>query len=556
MLQWCHGTGGGVCYNAGMSGKAVIVVSGSWAELARGPQEVVEAACSMLHPERQHMPRYNQRVIDPETGEKVRAWDGVIHINKGNRFPVGFVNRVSGALREVGYDVIVRGDVAIDPALSVKAEHYGGITLTLRPEQLAGLRAMLSHPRGIVELPTATGKTAVLAALARLLWERYHWRTLIVTSRKGLVHQMAKDMRSYFRNEIRVGRMGDGHKELGIVTCGTTNTLAHWRNRSRGGPDGLRVRRRDETVRRAVLETDVLIFDETHHGGSDSWTNVARASRAKVRYGVSGTVDTGNAMDNWKIESNIGPVLFRQDVQEIIDRGTLAEPKIVAVCHPNMYGADLPVTWEKGFDRTTRHVGKHAVHLKWAEAYSEGIVRNRYMHKQAIRCVQWMVQHANRNTLLICRSKAHWTALGKLLDTSGVPYRAVWGDTQTPAREEAKALLAKRKIRCLLATVIMDEGESVDSIEAIVLAEGVRKDLVQLQRIGRGMRREKGSSVSDVWVLDLIFGGHPATLEHGLCRVLACEEKGYDVRVIEAWPKGRDIDSLTAALPFERWGVV
>ena len=61
----------------------------------------------------------------------------------------------------------------------------------------------------------ASGKTLIATALAKFFWVEKGWRTLIITSRRGLVRKQAHVTQACVGDDLRVGQFGDGLKNDG-----------------------------------------------------------------------------------------------------------------------------------------------------------------------------------------------------------------------------------------------------------------------------------------------------------------------------------------------------
>jgi superfamily II DNA or RNA helicase len=134
---------------------------------------------------------------------------------------------------------------------------------------------------------------------------------------------------------------------------------------------------------------------------------------------------------------------------------------------------------------------------------------------------------------VISRRLEQLERLTERLEKFKIKFRALSGATETGERDYAKSLLMQGRISVLLASTIFDEGEDVPSIDAVVLAEGVKTNINALQRVGRGMRKKEGAN--DLWVVDFVPLGHPKLIEHGLARTKAFESREYETTV-ERWP--------------------
>ena len=151
---------------------------------------------------------------------------------------------------------------------------------------------------------------------------------------------------------------------------------------------------------------------------------------------------------------------------------------------------------------------------------------------------------------MLCRLKKHFARLAEGIQDLGIEVACLWGNTHTAERDEAKQMFADREINVILATTIFDEGEDVRGIDAIVLAEGVSTNTSALQRIGRGMRPDS----EDVWVVDFVPLGSSVLTEHAARRADIYEGEGYEVEVVESWPKRLDASRPPKdLLPFASW---
>ncbi len=525
--------------------KPSINIKGAWAELYGAPMEVLEDNLTCLDPKRFFNHAFRQK-----------RWDGKVRLYDGNKFPAGLTDRVIAALNEDGHDVNVvrkqektvldtdRIDKTFFTNLGPKQDQ------PLWEHQVEAVRQLLAYASGIVKIPTGGGKTACQALIARFLWEERGWRTLLVVPRKGLARQTAAMFNRLYDGDLEVGQCGDGVREVGVITVGTAQTLIKFmpqRRRNRKTKQ-IQIIPPDPALRQMVYEYEVLILDETHHASSETWYTIAMQSNALRRYGFSGTPLKKQEIADMRMTGATGPVVYTVHPKTLIALGIAAKPKVCIVASENASGPMLPseTTW-KTIRGRCRRVEKP---LPYAEAYRLGVVENERHNGAVIRAVVWLVDHGKR-TLVLCRHKEHWRTLNVLLEETGVEYLAIWGATETDERDRAKDLLDKGKIDVVLATTILDEGEDVPGIDAIVLAEGVKVQTNAIQRIGRGMRGKKGR-LNEVWVVDFAPTCHPTLVNHAADRASAYDAEGHEVVVLDTWPKpGEEPDG--ELLPFKEW---
>ena len=519
-----------------------IRVRGAMAELhGLDPGKVLPHCLSFKHPEARHSRAYRE-------GD----WDGMVSLFSGRAFPAGLSQRVIDWL--VQHDLRVelvelRNREPIDlsrltPTYMVDPTKPG---FELREYQLGGARAMLENVRGIAKAPTGSGKTETMAIVARYFWEELGWRTLVIEPKLGVAIQTARRFALYYGSDVAVGLFAGGHRDIGPVIVATAQTMLGFKPRTRKGSKRAvgRIVQADPLLRDVVRQYEVLIFDECHRTSSETWFDLAMQSGARRRFGLSATPIIDEDLRDARLIGATGPVIFSVPTSDLIAQGYAARPKIVMVMHENASGPELPVRFETFVRNGVRL--QRRVTVPYAEAYEKAIVQNDTHNRAVIRAVAWLVEK-KRQVIVLCRRKSHFLRLAELLEEAGIEFAAVWGATDVSDRDHAKRAFAQRRIPVALATTIWDEGEDIPSVEAIVLAEGVKVSTNSRQRVGRGMRPDS----EDCWVVDFVPTGHPTLIEHAYRRALAYESEGYEVRVLDTWPAVGEQES-GELLPFLSW---
>jgi superfamily II DNA or RNA helicase len=145
--------------------------------------------------------------------------------------------------------------------------------------------------RGIVVLPTGTGKTFV----AILAIARGGRPALLVAPTIVLMNQWYADLHAAFGEEI--GLLGGGYYDLKPLTVSTYDSayrhLERWGNRY-----------------------GLLVFDECHHLPSTSYQLAATGSIAPFRLGLTATPERADAGES-VLPALIGPLLFRREIKEL-----------------------------------------------------------------------------------------------------------------------------------------------------------------------------------------------------------------------------------------------
>lgn len=145
--------------------------------------------------------------------------------------------------------------------------------------------------RGVVELPTGSGKTVIgLAAIAACSTP-----TLVVVPTIDLLQQWRRELSSEF--DVSIGQFGGGAQRQEDITVATYDS-AYLRADDVGDDFGL------------------VIFDEVHHLGGDGYRDIARLFTAPARLGLTATFERPDGAHR-VIEEIVGAVVSRKAVDDL-----------------------------------------------------------------------------------------------------------------------------------------------------------------------------------------------------------------------------------------------
>lgn len=200
----------------------------------------------------------------------------------------------------VHYRHVVRHLLNAGASLEDKARVYPEISLTQSapptpyPHQMQALEAWAQGKRGVVELPTGSGKTQ----LALNAMEMVGRGTLIVVPTLDLVLQWSESLKKTFG--LEPGVVGGGQYEVAAVTV-TTYASAYRHGAHFGDRFGL------------------VVFDECHHLAGEGFSHIGEVLIAPYRLGLSATVERPD-MRHKVLNSLIGPMVFRQSIRALSGR--------------------------------------------------------------------------------------------------------------------------------------------------------------------------------------------------------------------------------------------
>jgi len=183
------------------------------------------------------------------------------------------------------YEDTARGWPAEQTGWKLNAER------TAREYQSAAVRAWLKSRRGVVVMPTGTGKTF----MAFLCIEKVGRPTLVVTPKIDLMVQWAQELERAFGVEVgMVGASVFDYKPLTVTTYDSAYIhLEKWANRY-----------------------GFVIFDECHHLPGMSYMEAANAGLAPFRLGLTATPERADGGDQL-FPQLIGSVVYRLDITDV-----------------------------------------------------------------------------------------------------------------------------------------------------------------------------------------------------------------------------------------------
>ena len=209
-------------------------------------------------------------------------WDPRV---SAHRAPASRYPALRSWLREAGVEF---EDIAALPRLTPDAWS----TVTLRPYQEAALSAWeLAQHRGVVALPTGSGKTRLAIAAIR----RTGLSALCLVPTRVLLDQWSREITTVYGGAI--GRYGDGARQMAPLTVATFESA--YRHMARLGD-----------------RFDLLIVDEVHHFGSGLRDEALEMMVAHARLGLTATPPREAAVVN-RLAELVGPIVFELAVGDL-----------------------------------------------------------------------------------------------------------------------------------------------------------------------------------------------------------------------------------------------
>lgn len=499
--------------------------------------EVVQAVRELLtvdHPGARHVPAF-----------KMGRWDGKIRFTSAPKFaktkpehqgiaygaqneartitfPAGLVKRVLHKLAELGEDFSLHDEC---PRLGDRGKPDNCLQgVTLRDYQVDTVIHALQTGRLAIQCPTGSGKTEIGAALVKMAGVL---PTLWLVHRKELLHQTYERLVLRLGEEAEIGRIGAGHNEPGFVTVAMVQTLA---NLSKTDP--------------FWDHWHMLIVDEVHHLSAETWYDiVSQCHLAYFRFGLSGTIVTGNPVKDMKLEGATGPLYVAARTIELAEQGFLAKPLISMVeigsQHYPSYASvreEVCPTWRDNPRQLSTLGGK-----LYATAYKRGITDN-LKRNEAV--TDLAVQHAKQGekVLVLFTRIPHGKRLLMLLESFWTPGQrpTAWmlhgSEDDTTRQHVLKRFKAHQGGAVLIASNIFDEGVDIPEISVLIVAGGGESYTKNIQRVGRALRPKQDKDY--VLIYDFLDGRDPTDekdylAKHTLSRIQDYKSQDFQVKKVE-----------------------
>jgi len=206
--------------------------------------------------------------------------------------PAGLTKRIVDILHQAGCRISYqdrRTDKLPEPRLDVIDP--------LRPGQDKILAAIIANDGGVIEAPTAGGKSFLIRQMCRM-WPAA--RIIVCSYSRAVVKNLHAELRETLPAD-ELGLVGAGSRDEARVTCCVDRSLPYC----------------------DLDKCDLFIFDEVHRAVSEGNIPVlVRLARAR-RYGFSASPQGRGDNADLEVECLFGPIIHRQTYQEAQDLGTI-----------------------------------------------------------------------------------------------------------------------------------------------------------------------------------------------------------------------------------------
>lgn len=277
-------------------------------------------------------------------------------IDKAGNFPTGLLPIVKKYLTDNHLKHEAQ-DLRQLPTTSV--QFTPKFTYDAYPDQQHAVAYAVSAKRGIISMPTGTGKSHVIARLIA----RLNVRTLIVVPTLELKNQLSEDLTAIF-----------------------------------GQTTAIRVENIDSNALKSLTAFDMLIVDEGHHSAAKTYQKLNKSVWKGIyyRFFMTATPFRNQSHENLLFEAIAGQVIYQLSYKDAVKKGYIVPIEA--------YYYDLPKKEVKGYT--------------WKEVYSELVVNN-VERNTLIQSLLLDLRRAVKSTLCLVKEIKHGENLEPFLFANG-----------------------------------------------------------------------------------------------------------------------------------------
>jgi superfamily II DNA or RNA helicase len=416
--------------------------------------------------------------------------DGTIRV-EGDASGLPFVESDprSGVARAPGYryaalrEVLSQRDTGVDDRVFDLPGFDLSTDYDLRSYQREALDAWHdAGRRGVLELPTGSGKTVIaIAAMAEL-----GVPTLVVVPTVDLLDQWARELEAEF--DAPIGRFGGGEQRREAITVSTYDS-AYLKAEDVGDDFGF------------------VVFDEVHHLGGEGYRDVARLLAAPDRLGLTATFERPDGAHEVVAEL-VGDVAYRADADDLAgDHLAAYDIKRIEVDltpeererYEEAQGTFVDYLRESGLSLSSGSDYRKLVKRSGSDPRAREALLAKQRAREIMMNADGKVRELER--ILDCHRDdriivftAHADLVYRLSERFLLP--AITSETGADERREILRRFREGEYSRVVAANVLDEGVDVPDANVAVVLSGSGSEREFTQRLGRVLRPKESDDSS------------------------------------------------------------
>lgn len=277
-----------------------------------------------------------------------------------------------------------------------------------------------------------------------------------------------------------------------------------------------------------LKNTRAVVCDEAHRAGAESYWKVFHyLTNARVKVGLTGTLDKTKKISMAHIRGLFGKDLVKVTNKQMIERGVSARP------HIRLVPIDKPTDLEPRIQATMMAKGYSQLPtadlMSYQIAYDLGVVHNEYRNRIVAELAYKASSKLDKQAVLIMvTSIEHGELIGEQLDKLGAEYQFLQGKDDSATREKAIDDIISGKLKIVIATKIFEAGIDIPNLKVLILCDALKSYISVIQKIGRVLRVMPDKR--DVFIFDIVDRTQNSLFKHAQDRVRYYRDEGFEVK--------------------------
>lgn len=412
---------------------------------------------------------WNTKIVSTEQGELTQAVLQEFDELWNNEHTLAFEDFIDSYRQEYLNEKIIRKQrrQAISESV-VKLEDY-----QLKPNkmQIAFVQSVMEMrekqiDRALLLSSTGTGKSLASAFMLREMGAK---KALFIVHREQIAKQTLKSFKRVFGTSKTYGLLSGNNREFGAEYLFAT----------------MQMMSKDEILSHYIPEEfDVIILDECHHAGAESYQKIMRYFKPRFWLGMTASPDT-NQYDIYSIFNH--HIAYEIRLQQALEEDLL--------CPFHYFGiTDLEIN---------------------GEVFDDNAGVKNFSNLISDARVDYVIEKANYygfsgdrvKGLIFCSRKDEAKELSKKFNERGLRTEVLTGEDNQERRENVIARLTDdekidNQLDYIFTVDIFNEGVDIPEINQVIMLRPTQSPVVFVQQLGRGLRKCEGKEY--VVVLDFI----------------------------------------------------
>jgi superfamily II DNA or RNA helicase len=384
-------------------------------------------------------------------------------ITPQGKFEIGLLREILEFLQLSNIPFQVPEDLKkiFNPTISLNKDFsISNLSKNYRDYQEQSIIAAIRQGRGVTIIPTAGGKTLIMAGVIKTICslKQITGKILVLVPSLQLVEQTASDFEEYGLKDVS---KWSGSNELNydsdIIVAGTQILMS------------------DKTDLSILADVELLLVDEVHSLKRGNRINeVLKLVPTIHKFGFTGTMPS-QKIDQWNIIGKIGPVTYEQKTHTLKEQSHVSKFKIIIlnVIHNNAVNFDVD------FSQPALAYQQELEFLTNNARRNEIIVNLTLKLKENSLIMVDRIEHGN----LI------YEQLSNSANLKDRPVYFIQGATEVEDREKIRALMdARRDVIVVAISKIFSTGINIPNLHNIIFATIGKAKIKIMQSIGRALR--------------------------------------------------------------------